>query len=54
MQVIPCSISSMRDRNDYRPTPAKGEEAQRIIDRINTYSEGFGVKFDENGYVITQ
>ena len=54
LQVIPCSISSMRDRNDYRPTPAKGEEAQRIIDRINSYSEGFGVKFDENGYVITQ
>lgn len=51
-RIIPCSISSDSSRNDYRPTPAVGEEAQRIIDRINEYSQGFGVQFDENGYVV--
>lgn len=51
-RIIPCSVSSTTSRNDYRPTPAVGEEAQRIIDRVNEYSQGFGVQFDENGYVI--
>lgn len=51
-RMIPCSVSSVPSRNDYRPTPVVGEEAQRIIDRVNGYSQGFGVQFDENGYVI--
>ncbi len=51
-RMIPCSVSSIPSRNDYKPTPAVGEEAQRIIDRVNEYSQGFGVQFDENGYVI--
>ncbi len=51
-RMIPCSVSSVPSRNDYRPTPAEGEEAQRIIDRVNEYSQDFGVQFDENGYVI--
>jgi len=49
VKVIPCSVSSVTNRNDYRPTPATGEEAIRIIDRINEYSKDFGVEFDENG-----
>lgn len=50
-RVIPCSVSSTSSRNDYRPTPAEGDEASRIISRLNEYSEGFGLQFDENGYV---
>lgn len=50
--IIPCSISSVSSRNDYRPTPAEGDEAKRIIGRINEYSEGFGLQFDDNGSVI--
>ena len=50
--VIPCSVSSVKNRNDYKPTPAEGEEAERILGRINKYSEGFGVQFDEDGYVV--
>ncbi|MDE7251467.1 MAG: CapA family protein [Acetatifactor sp.] len=50
-RIIPCSISSTSSRNDYRPTPAEGDEASRIIGRLNEYSEGFGLQFDENGYV---
>lgn len=47
--VIPCSISSVPGRNDYKPTPAQGEEAQRILGRINEYSKDFGVEFDSGG-----
>lgn len=37
-QVIPCSISSVKDHNDYRPTPLIGEEKERVQGRIETYS----------------
>lgn len=50
-RIIPCSITSDPSRNDYRPTPAEGDEALRIIGRVNEYSRGFGLQFDENGYV---
>ena len=52
VRVIPCSISSVSGRNDYKPTPAQDEEAQRIIDRINEYSQEMGVKFDSEGYPV--
>lgn len=52
VQIIPCSVSSVQERNDFRPTPVRGEEAARIIGRINTYSEGFGVSFAEDGTPI--
>ncbi len=51
IRVIPCSVSSVSDRNDYCPTPAAGSEAQRILDRINEYSRDFGVQFDTDGSV---
>lgn len=50
-RMIPCYITSDLTRNDYRPTPAEGDDALRIIGRVNEYSEGFGLQFDENGYV---
>lgn len=28
--VIPCSISSVSSRNNYQPTPATGDEKERI------------------------
>lgn len=49
VQIIPCLVSSIRERNNFQPTPAQGEEAARIIDRINTYSAGFGTSFAEDG-----
>lgn len=54
IRVIPCSVSSVSSRNDFRPTPAQGEEAGRIMDRINEYSRDFGVSFDEDGYLIKE
>ena len=36
--IIPCSISSDSDYNNYQPTPAKGEEADRILQKIQERS----------------
>lgn len=52
IKVIPCSISSTTKRNDYKPTPATGKEANRIIGRINEYSADFGLEFDSEGYLV--
>lgn len=50
VRVIPCSISSVPERNDFCPTPAQDEEYTRILGRINQFSEPFGVIFDEKGW----
>lgn len=49
IQIIPCSVSSVRDRNNFQPTPVQGDDAARIIGRINTYSADYGVFFAEDG-----
>lgn len=36
--IIPCSISSDSDYNNYQPTPAEGEEATRIMQKIQERS----------------
>lgn len=50
VRVIPCSVSSVPERNDFCPTPAQDEEYTRILGRINQFSEPFGVIFDEKGW----
>lgn len=52
LKVIPCSISSVTSRNNYKPTPAEGGEAVRILDKLNKYSRKLGLQFDENGYPV--
>jgi poly-gamma-glutamate synthesis protein (capsule biosynthesis protein) len=37
--IIPCSLSSTSSYNDYRPTPATGDEAERILNKIQTRSD---------------
>ena len=39
IQVIPCSISSDASYNNYQPTPVQGEEAARILSKINERSQ---------------
>lgn len=51
-RVIPCYISSVLHRNDYCPTPAEGKAYTAILNAINTLSEPFDTKFDENGNYI--
>ena len=45
VSVIPCSISSTPDWNNYQPTPATGEEAERIMTKLNELCEPLGTAF---------
>lgn len=38
--VIPCSVTSDPSYNNYQPTPLEGEEADRVMGRIEEYSSG--------------
>lgn len=51
IRIIPCSISSVKNRNNFQPTPATGSEAERIIEKINGYCKEFGLSFDTDGYL---
>lgn len=51
-KIIPCSVSSVSNRNNYQPTPSKGEAKTRILKRMNTYSKKYGIQFDKNGKII--
>ena len=42
--IIPCSISSEYGYNNYQPTPAEGEEAQRIRNKIEERSAMIPIK----------
>lgn len=39
-EVIPCRLSSVTNVNDYQPTILEGEEAERVMNKINEISEG--------------
>ena len=52
LKLIPVSISSTKDRNDYRPMILEGSEKQRVIDKINALSKDLNFKYieeEENG-----
>ncbi len=51
-KIIPCSVSSVKSKNNYQPTPSTGSEKSRIIKRMNTYSKKFGISFDKNGNIV--
>ena len=37
-RIIPCSISSVKDRNNYQPTPLEGAEAERVLTKLEQLS----------------
>ena len=41
IKIIPFSISSVSFRNDFSPTPLEGEDKERFLKRIETYSSVF-------------
>ena len=51
-QFIPCSLSSSKETNTYRPTLSTGDEFLRIIKKVNGYSAEFGFQLDEQGKTI--
>jgi poly-gamma-glutamate synthesis protein (capsule biosynthesis protein) len=53
-RLIPCFLSGKTDKNNYRPTPAKDEEFDRIIKKINTASQDFGFAWNEDGTYVTE
>lgn len=50
-RVIPCSVSSVSSRNNFQPTPLEGDEGQRVIERLNTYSRDLGVSISDEGRI---
>lgn len=53
VRIIPCRVSSTTAINDYQPTPLKGDERLKIIQKLNTFSKPLGVQFQENGKIHT-
>lgn len=53
-KAIPCSISSVSSRNDFCPTPQKGKSKKRIINRLNQYSNQYGVKVGSDGVLTPE
>jgi len=52
IRAIPCRLSSITRRNDFRPTPLTGEDAKTWVSHLNQYSERYGLMFNEEGYLI--
>ncbi len=40
-KLIPCSISSVGNANNYQPTPLGGEDAERVIEKVKRFSRNF-------------
>ena len=51
-RIIPCSLSSVSSRNDFQPTPLEGEEASRVIGRLNEFSKEMGVAIEPDGTLV--
>lgn len=51
VRIIPCSVSSVTSRNNYQPTPSKGSEKTRILNKMNNYCKKYGISFDKNGKI---
>ena len=45
-----AAASSTPAYNNYQPTVLEGADKERVIRRMNQYSEGLGVSFDDEGY----
>lgn len=51
VNVIPCSLSSVKTRNNYQPLPLKGKEKNRVLKKLNTLSLDFGIQISANGQI---
>ena len=52
--IIPCTLSSVSSKNDFKPTIAEGDKKAEILEKVNTYSANYSdVFFDENGTLST-
>ena len=51
IRAIPCRLSGKNSKNDYSPVILEGDEATETIQNLNSYSEEFGIAFDNEGYL---
>lgn len=49
IRIIPCRVSSSTSINNYQPTPLKGAGKKRILNKMNSFSRPFGIRFTKNG-----
>lgn len=49
MRIIPCSISSQEDVNDFKPTPLEDEAAAAVIDRLYELNAQFEKSYSSLG-----
>lgn len=49
--IIPCTLSSVSSKNDFQPTIRTGEEGDKILRMIESYSEKFKTKIDTDGHI---
>ena len=57
ISIIPIRVSSDRSINNYQPMPVTGDEADAIIQTLNSLSTEFGLTFDQylvDGTTITE
>lgn len=53
-RIIPCSISSIKKRNNFQPTPSVGDDWVRIMSRMMQYSSSYEVEFGPAGELSIQ
>ncbi|MGK0465903.1 CapA family protein [Clostridium sp.] len=52
VRVIPCSVSSVEYKNDYCPTPLKGDAKLNLLNNLNKLSENSGFKINDEFFYI--
>ena len=52
VRVIPCSISSVDYKNDYCPTPLKGDAKTNLLRKLNDLSPNSGFKISDEFFYI--
>lgn len=52
INLIPCSLTSIKGRNNYQPIPLTDTDYSRVIERINTYSRDLNFYYDDESRAI--
>lgn len=52
IKVIPCSVSSMDNLNDYCPTPLNGDRKSKLLSDINQISPNAGFEVSDNFFYV--
>lgn len=48
IRAIPCSVSSLPNSNDYRPTPLAGDAKIKMLQKLNKYNINLARTIDDN------